>query len=393
MLVVLALLVATAPIVTDLYLASLPQMQDALATSQAGVQYTLMAFLVGIGVGQLFWGPVSDRYGRRAPLLIGCSVSTVAAVLAALAPTIGVLIAVRLVQALFGAAAVVIARTIIGDLARGAEAARSMSLMMSIQTAAPMLAPVIGGTLSGHVSWRVVLGVVAALVLVQLLGAATTIRETLPAAERSVRIELRPMARLLRVPAFMGYCLMQALSFCFLMGYISNSSFVYQNTLGLPGWSYGLGFAVNALGIMGGGAAAARLARRGVAPERMLARALPTMVVASAGVLLAGLSPHPRLLLIPLIVGTTAVGFVTGNASALALNRARDAVGVIGAGSALQGGIMFVAGSLVSPLGGLVHAASAVPMALIMLVSASLATLACRITTAAEPVPAIVPAG
>lgn len=185
LLLVLALLSATAPLAIDVYLPSFPEVRDALDTGATQVQLTLSAFFLGLAVGQVAWGPISDRIGRRRPLLIGTSISTVAALVASLAPTIEVLIGARFIQALAGAAAVVVTQAVIADLFHGFRAARVLSLMGSIVATTPVVAPVIGGALATFVSWRVVLGVVFVFTLLQVLAVLTTIPETLPEAART----------------------------------------------------------------------------------------------------------------------------------------------------------------------------------------------------------------
>lgn len=371
LILVLALLSAVGPIALDLYLPSFPEVEVGLGATTAGVQLTLTTFLVGLGLGQLVWGPVSDRFGRFRPLLAGTLIAIGAGTAAVLAPTIEALVAARFVQALGSAAGVVIARAMIADLVQGFAAARALSIMMTIQAVAPIAAPVVGGAMAGHVSWRWVLSVVLLLTIMQLIGILTTIRETLPPARRALRLSYRSLGRLTRRPAFMAYALTQAFAFAAIMSYISNSSFVYQDVLGTSSLVYGLAFGLNAIGLMFGGAMSARLAKRFVHPATTIRIALPTLVVASALVLGAASTSTPRLLLLPLFVAVASVGFITGNCAALAVQQARDTAG---SASAAIGGLMFLVGALLSPIGGLVANDSAIPMGLLMLSSAALST-------------------
>ncbi|MFW0797054.1 multidrug effflux MFS transporter [Gordonia sp. CPCC 205515] len=368
----LALLSATAPIATDLYLPSFPEVQTSLHTSAAAVQLTLTAFLVGVAVGQIIWGPVSDRYGRRRPLIIGSAVAVGAGVLVVLAPNIETLVAARFVQAVAAAGGMVISRAVIADLLRGFASARSMTLMMTITSLAPVLAPVVGGLLAGHVSWRGVLGVILAITVLQLIMAVTTVRETLPAAKRAPRLGYADLLTRFRRPAFLAYVLTQAFGFGTLMAYISSSSFVYQKVLGVSSAIYGLCFAANAVGLTAAGLISARLSRRRVHPARTIGYALPVLIIASLGVLAAAASPMPGLLVVPLFVTVFAFGFVAGNSAALAMEHSRDAVG---AGSAVLGGLMFLVGGLLSPLGGLAGDNTAVPMGIVMTGSAIVAAI------------------
>jgi MFS transporter, DHA1 family, multidrug resistance protein len=369
----LAMLSATAPIATDLYLPSFIEVKESLQTDATHVQLTLTAFLVGVAVGQVLWGPVSDRYGRRNPLLIGSAVAVLAGVVVVASPNIEVLIASRFAQAVAAAAGMVIARAIIADLLLGFAGARSMTLMMTIQSLAPVIAPVIGGVLAGHVSWRGVLAVILGATVIQLIMAFTAVPETLPRDDRASRLGFRDLLGRFGRPAFLAYVFTQAFAFGALMSYISSSSFVYQRVLGTSSMVYGLCFAVNALGMTAAGLVAARLSRRRIHPAHTIRVALPVLVVASVCVLAATLSAMPVLLVIPLFVAVTSVGFVMGNSAALAMEHTRDAAG---AGSAVLGGLMFLVGGLVSPLGGLAGDDTAVPMACVMVGSAVLA-LAC----------------
>lgn len=177
LLLTLALLSATAPIATDLYLPSFIEVQDALHTDATHVQLTLTAFLIGVGIGQVIWGPISDRFGRRLPLILGSAGAVLSGAVVVAAPTIEVLIGARFVQALAAASGMVIARAVIADRARGFAGARAMT----IQSLAPVLAPLAGGLLAGHVPWRGVLAVILATAVLQLVGAVTSVPETLPA--------------------------------------------------------------------------------------------------------------------------------------------------------------------------------------------------------------------
>lgn len=364
LLLALALLAAAAPIGSDLYLASFPEVVSALHTDPAHVQLTLTAFLVGIGLGPMLWGPLSDRLGRRTPLLIGVSVAVVAGAVAVAAPTIEVLVAARFVQALAGSAGMVVARAVVTDLTHGYVRARTMSLLMTITSLAPIAAPVAGGLLADRMPWRGVLGIVLAAMVLQVLAAVTTVPESLPPERRRQGRADGTLLSRLRRPVFLAYVLSQAFGFGTLMTYVSSSSFVYQHVLDASSTVYGLGFAVNACGMTIAGMVSARLARRRVHPARVVRVALGVLVVASALVLVAALSPAPVLLVVPLLLVPAATGFSGGNASALAMEHTSDAVG---AGSAVLGGVMFLVGGAVSPLGGLGGGDTAVPMGAVML--------------------------
>ena len=181
---VLALLASVAPFSTDLYLSAFPVMADDLAATATGIQLTLASFLVGLAAGQLVFGPLSDRLGRRRPLLVGAAIFVVASVFAALAPTIEILIAARLVQGLAGAPGMVLGRAVIADLERGEAAARAFSLMMIVGGIAPVVAPLAGSLVVDAVGWRGALGVLVGLALLMLLSSWFVVPESLPVHRR-----------------------------------------------------------------------------------------------------------------------------------------------------------------------------------------------------------------
>lgn len=364
LLVALALLSATSPISTDLYLASFPQMTRGLHTDAPMVQLTLTAFLVGVGTGQVLWGPVTDHLGRYRPMLIGASVALVASAVAMAAPNVGVLIAARLIQALAGGACVTAASASIADRLSGFPLARTLTLLGTIIGVAPIAAPVAGGLLASAIPWRGVLGVICAFTLAQLLVILLVIRESLPPERRSARVRYGHIGALLRRPAYIGHAATQILGFATLMSYVSSSSFVFQRYLGFSSTRFGFFFALNSIGLVGCNFASSRLARRHVHPARTVARALPVAVAAVLVMLGVVLSPLPReLMLVPLFVAVASIGLITGNASALAVQQSRD---VAGSGAGLGGGLMFLVAGVISPLTGIAGEDTAVPLAIVM---------------------------
>ncbi|GAA2089521.1 MFS transporter [Brevibacterium salitolerans] len=226
----LALLSAIAPLATDLYLSAFPAMTLELATTATGVQLSLTTFLVGAGLGQVIFGPLSDRIGRRGPLLTGLVIYLLSSVAAAAAPTVEVLVVARLVQGLSGAAGMVLSRAIIADLARGAAAARALSAMMLVSAIAPISAPFLGSVLVGVIGWRGLLGIVAALGAVSIVFVLAFVKESrTPHARRDAQVgEGRLLSR-----RYLGYTLTYGFAFATMMAYISASPFVYQNMIGM----------------------------------------------------------------------------------------------------------------------------------------------------------------
>jgi len=207
---VLGGLTATPPLSMDMYLPALPEVTRSLHASASTVQLTLTACLAGMALGQLVVGPMSDRWGRRRPLLAGLAVYVVATVLCALAPTVEALVGFRLVQGLAGAAGIVIARAVVRDLYDGVAMARFFSTLMLISGVAPVVAPLIGAQILRGTDWRGVFVLLAAVGLLLATLVWTRLPETLPAAERhvgGVGEALRSMRRLLSDPPFTGYLL------------------------------------------------------------------------------------------------------------------------------------------------------------------------------------------
>ncbi|WP_024796716.1 multidrug effflux MFS transporter [Tomitella biformata] len=372
MLCTLALLSATAPLAIDMYLPGLPQIGADLGTSASMAQLTLTSFMIGLAVGQLAIGPLSDGLGRRRILLIGTAVLAIAGLACALSPSITVLIAARFLQGFSGGAGVVVARAVISDRAKGDHAAKLFSLMMIIGGLAPVIAPLIGGVLLGPIGWRGIFVVLSALALVMLVGVWRFIPETLQPEHRHATTLAgfrSNLATVLRHRQYLGYTTSFALSFGALFAYISASPFVIQDMLGFsPGW-FSVFFAINAMGLTGGNAVNSRLIGR-FRPRQLLTvglAAMLTVAVAMTVVALAGVDAAWPILALMFALATS-IGFIFGNATALALGHVRH---LAGSGSAVLGALQFTVGAVVSPIAGLGGSTSIVPMALTILVVAA----------------------
>lgn len=369
-LLVLSFLSMTAPLATDLYLPSFPRVQQEFAATASGVQLTLTGFLLGMAAGQLAFGSISDKFGRLKPLLVGNAGAILASVVAALAPNLEVLIGARLVQGICGAAGIVIARAIIVDLTHGSETPRTLSLLMTVNGVAPAVAPSIGAVLEDPIGWRGIMWTLAALFALMMLSVSFVVRETLPPEKRGGHGIVGGFAQLFKVPRYLGYAALFATAFAAMMSYIPASPFVYQVVMGLPPIAYGALFGLNAAGLIIAGYISSRLVRR-IPPERIVGVAAPLLLVFCLLTLVLALAPGPRwVLAVPIWCAVTSVGFIMGNASALALGAVRH---VSGSGSALLGAAQFVFGAIVSPLSGLAGEHTAVPMAVVMTVAAGVA--------------------
>lgn len=374
LLVTLALLSTVAPFATDLYLSAFPAMTADLSTTATGVQLSLTAFLLGAGIGQLVFGPLSDRVGRYAPLLIGLAIYIAASAAAALAPTIGVLIVARLVQGLAGSAGMVIGRAIITDLAHGAEAARAMAIMMLVGGIAPIVAPFAGSVLAGSIGWRGLLWIVAAIGVVTVPLVFLFVRETHPRAarERARAVSSAPTGRLLS-RSYVGYAVTFAFGFATMMAYISASPFIYQSMMGFTEVQYGLAFALNALTLTASSIVGTRLTHR-VSIPRLLQVGLVWNLAAIIVLLVLVITGVPAIwLALPILAAVSSVGLVLGNATALALDVVRSRAG---SGSAWLGFLQFSLAGLVSPLVSIGGETTALPLALTMLAASVVANVA-----------------
>ena len=261
----LAALSAIGPLTTDMYLPSLPDIARQLHASTAQVQFTISAYLIGFAIGQIFYGPVSDRHGRKPVLMAAMALYCVASLACALSTSIEMLIVARTFQALGGSGGIVLARAIVRDIYAGARAGRELSLIGSVMALAPVLAPIAGGLLQTGFGWRAIF---FALVGAGLLGAGITwllLPETLN-TRAAEPVSLASMGRSYRIvvrhPAYLAYLGIAAASYAGLFAWISGAAFVLQNLYGLTPFDFGVAFALGSIGYMTGSALAARIVVR-----------------------------------------------------------------------------------------------------------------------------------
>jgi DHA1 family bicyclomycin/chloramphenicol resistance-like MFS transporter len=351
---VLGAFVAIGPLTIDMYLPALPTITTELETTSAAVQLTLTGTLVGLALGQLVLGPVSDAFGRRRPLLAGTALHVLASLLVLVAPNLAVLGALRVLQGVGTAAGAVIAIAIVRDLYDGRAAATMLSRLFLVLGAAPVLAPTIGGELLRFTSWRGIFALLAAYGVVMIVVGARLLPETLPPERRQssgVRGTLRGYRDLFRDRAYVGLVLVAGLTMAGLFSYVSGSAFVYQGEFGLDEQQFGLLFGAGAFWLI----AATQLnplLLRWFSPQQLLVAG--TVAGAAAGaalVVLAGTGTGG----LPAVAGSLwavlfACGLALPNAPALALSRHGDAAGTA---AALLGAIQFGVGAVVSPVVGL----------------------------------------
>lgn len=373
-------LTALGPLSMDMYLPALPALGDDLAATDAQVQLTLTGCLVGLALGQLVAGPLSDAWGRRRPLLAGMIGYALASLACGLAPTVAALMALRFVQGLAGATGIVIARAIVRDTSSGAAAARGYSWLMLVTALAPVCAPLLGGGLLRVTTWRGIFVTLAAVGLLLLLTVGCWLRETLPRRRRvspGVRATGAAFWGLATDRGFVGHTLPSGLAFGAMFAYISGSPFVLQDIHGLSPQAFGLVFGVNALGLTGATYLNARLVGW-VAPRRLLQTGLGVITLAGLGLLAVTVTPGPGLppLLAGLFLLVSSIGLIRPNATALALSRFPDSAG---SASALLGSVQFVVAAATAPLVGAAGEATALPMAAVI---AALATAAVTVFVA-----------
>lgn len=367
----------------DMYLPSLPDVAADLGTSDAAAQFTISGVLIGAALGQIVVGPLSDRFGRRRPALIGLAVHVVASLLCMIVPAIGPLILLRMLQGVGNSAAGITAMAVIRDRLTGGPAARVLSRLMLVIGLAPLLAPTIGGLIAGAAGWRAVFGVLAALGLALAVVVWRFLPETLPPERRATEGlggALRGYRSLLADRHFVALAVLPGLAMGALISYVAGSPFVLRVGYGLSENQFALIFALNGIGLVLGAQVNAALVRR-VAPIRIVRVALPITLVLALVLLAVAVTGVGGLLgiLVPLWLLLSVLGLIPPNASAMALarhgERAGTAAALIGA---MQAGVAGLISPLVGALGG-----DAVAMAIAVLVSVASAFAVLAIATPA----------
>lgn len=360
-------LTAIAPLATDMYVPAFPAVAAELAATATQVQLTLTTFFVGMALGQLVGGPVSDQRGRRLPLLAAVVAMTVASVVCALAPGIGVLAVARLVQGFAGGWAMVIGRAVIIDLARGAQLVRILNVIAAVGGIAPIVGPLLGAVILQLSGWRVSFWAVAGLGVAMLVAVVVAVPETLPRAERRSGGfgEFVGSAReLLRNRRYVGYVIVSGSAMGAVFAYVATSAFVLQSMNGLSPIGYSIDFAANAAGMTVAALLAARLAGR-VATRSLILVGQVAALAAGLAMLVGAIWFDAPLVLamVCFFVLMTAQGLIGPNGGALAAAEVPDHPGT---GSALLGFVQWVAAGTIAPLAGLGGEHTAVPMAVLM---------------------------
>ncbi|MET8866385.1 multidrug effflux MFS transporter [Nonomuraea sp. NPDC004580] len=368
LLLILGALSAIGPLSIDMYLPALPAITSEMLSAPAQVQLTLTACLIGVSVGQVVAGPLSDVRGRRMPLMIGVAGFMAASLLCAFATSVPALIVFRLLQGVLGGAALVIVRAVVRDLYDGAAIARIFATLMLVSGLAPILAPIAGAQLLAFTSWRGVFVALSLAGLVLLVAVLAGVRETLPAGQREaggLRHTVRTFWQLLRDRTFMGFALTGGLAFGAMFGYISGSPFVLQEVYGATPQQYSLIFGLNALALTITAQVGGRLAGR-VPPVLLVRIGLATSLAGAVTLLTAALADLDLWGVVAgLFVIMLGQGLTLPGTGALALGS--QPAQVAGSASALTGVLQFALGAAAAPLVGLAGSGSALPMACVML--------------------------
>jgi MFS transporter, DHA1 family, multidrug resistance protein len=366
LLVILGALSAFGPLSTDMYLPGLPSLARDLHVRPSVAQLTLSASLIGLAVGQVIAGPISDALGRRRPLLSGLVAYVVTSSLCAAAPNIAALLAARFVQGMAGAAGIAVARAIVRDLSHGVTAARAYATLMIVTGLGPIVAPVAGGLLLHITDWRGVFVALALVGLMLLAAAAVAIPETLAPRRRhggGLRTTRASFGVLLRDRRYVCHTLAGALSFATLMAYIAGSPFVLEHIHGLSPQAFSLVFATNGAGLLlGRQLGSQRVPSLGT--TRVMRGGLICQGVGAVGVLATTvLGLGLAALLVCLFIAVASVGAIMPMATALAMEDHPERAGMA---SGLLGFLQFMAGSAIAPVVGLAGPGSALPMAIAM---------------------------
>jgi DHA1 family bicyclomycin/chloramphenicol resistance-like MFS transporter len=371
---VLGAMSAIGPLTIDAYLPALPVLSAELGASDSQAQLTITGLLVGLGLGQLVIGPLSDAVGRRKPLLVGLAAHGLMSVLCALAPSITLLAVTRTLQGLAGAAVAVVAMAIVRDLFAGVRAAQLLSRLMLVVGVAPILAPSIGSALMTLTSWRGIFVVLAATAVALFVLALFALPETLPPVRRragNVRDSLRAYAGLFSDRVFVVMVGVSGLMFATLFAYISGAPFILQELYSLTPAQFGVAFSINALGLVLMTQLNPLMLRR-ITPVTALFIAVVVSALGSVALVITTATGVGGLLgfMVPLFFIAAAAGLSFPNAPAIALNRHGEAAG---SAAALLGAAQFVIGGAIAPLVGALSNGTPVPMAGVILGASALA--------------------
>ena len=366
---------ALGPFTVDMYLSALPQMMNNFNTTASLIQASLTASLLGLGLGQLIAGPLSDVHGRRKPLLVSMLLYFFISIACAFSPNIGMFIVLRFIQGFVASAGLVISRAIVRDRYSGVEMVKFMALLTMISNVAPLISPTAGSTVTTFTSW---IGVFIFLGFLGLVLTGTTvwgIKETLPVEQRvpgNFKEVLRNYGSLLRDRIFMGYALANGILFSGVFAYVAATPFIYQNMYGISPQLFSVLFALNGLGIILGSQLVKRLAGR-MDERRIFRIGLLVAFITTAIVLIVVLVHGPFIaLFIAIFLFATAIGMIGPISFTLAMESQGH---IAGSAAAVLGTLQFALGAVTSPLVGIAGENSAVPFGITIFMTSILAVI------------------
>ncbi|MCM3239448.1 Bcr/CflA family multidrug efflux MFS transporter [Heyndrickxia oleronia] len=363
---VLGALSAFGPLSIDMYLPALPKLTEELHTNTSVAQLSLTACLIGLALGQLLVGPLSDVRGRKKPLLIALILYSVASILCAYSTSIWMLIFLRFIQGATGAAGIVISRASVRDMYSGTELTKFFALLMLVNGAAPILAPIAGGQLLHFVTWRGVFFVLFVIGILMWLAVTFGLKETLPRERRSpggLKQTFSTFHLIITDRQFMGYAFSQGLVSAAMFGYISGSPFVLQDIFGVSPQMFSIIFAINGVGIIIASQLTGRLAGR-VSELKLFIIGISLCAIGGVLLLLVVLLDAGLYAVIPsLFIVVSSVGMVGTTSFSLAMQNQSETAG---SASAILGLLPFILGAIVAPLVGLGGSHTAVPMAIVI---------------------------
>ncbi|MBF7101949.1 multidrug effflux MFS transporter [Pediococcus pentosaceus] len=355
---------ATGPLSMDMYLPGLPEMQRAFHSSASTLQLSITFCLIGLAVGQLIVGPISDRIGRRVPLVVGFGLYAVTSLMLIFTTNIYLFIGIRLIQGLAGSTGQVFSRAVARDLFNGHELTKFYAMLMAVNGAFPIIAPIIGGALLSIVQWQGIFVLLFVIGILVMVGVLCTLPETLKVTNNEVLTlgqTFKGLGAMFGKRQFILIALTQGLIFGALFSYISASSFVFQTYFHMTVGQFSLLYAINGLGIILGNNLPGYLPEQIKDSDILNGGLIGGMF---AGVLLVGsllLRPMAILVIIPLFIVVFCVGVVNTVATSMAMSLGGRTNA--GAASAVLGLLMNIIGALASPLAGIMGTQSYAPLA------------------------------
>ncbi len=370
---ILGLLSAFGPLSIDMYLPALPGIANDFHAELSQVQFSLASYFVGIALGQIFYGPLTDRFGRKKPLYVGLSLYFISSLLCAEASTVEGLILFRFLQALGACSGIVISRAVVRDLFQPHESARIFSLLMLIMGVAPILAPVAGGLMLTAFGWRSIFWFLSSVSLMTLVAVFFFLKESaVPHPDHHLRYAARNYLGVLKDRQFTGYTISLSFIYAGMFAYITGSSYVFIEHFHLSPSDYSILFGANAFGLILFSQINGKLLKK-YTPEKLIRSALPITLIAGTILLLDGIFDAPLwAICIPLFFYILSMGMIAPNAAACALAFQKKSAG---SASAMMGTIQFTVSAICSMLVSRLHNETILPMTGMMFGCAMIAVI------------------